>query len=237
MSSQPPSAGRSSRCATSSRAARRPAGSRRRSRSGPGDVRDRVRADRGVVGKAAGRDAEVGARELGEHPAGVGGGAVAVGQRDDARDRLAEVEPRQPLPLGLVEEKAGRRPTDGVDAEVVRAPARGVVGHPVLHDVVRDGAGRGPEVPVDRGLGVRVDVVEQPEALGERVLVGRVGLAEQRQLRVAVAPGFVAHHLVVAAVLLDDVEDVADLRGARGDRAAGRGLLGVDRTQLARGAR
>ena len=75
-------------------------------------------------------------------------------------------------------------------------------------------------MPVDRRLGVRVDVVEQREALRQRVRVGRDVRAEQRQLRVAVAARVVAEHLVVGAVLAHDVEDVLDLAAGPARRSA-----------------
>ena len=125
---------------------------------------------------------------------------------------------------------------DLVGAEVVRATAPRVVLGPVLDHVVGDGAGGRPVVAVDRGLRVRVDVVQQRKARGERVQVRGDFLAEQGQRRVAVAARVVAQHLVVGAVLLDDEEDVLD-RPVGSDRRACRRSLAVDRDDLAVGLR
>ena len=59
-------------------------------------------------------------------------------------------------------------------------------------------------------LGVDVEVVEDAELACERVRIRRDVVAEQAQRRVAVAPPHVAKHLIVGAVLADDVEDVLD---------------------------
>ena len=65
-------------------------------------------------------------------------------------------------------------------------------------------------------------MVEQREALRERVRVRRDVVAEQGQLRVAVAARVVAEDLVVGAVLAHDVEDVLDraVRRAAASRPA-----------------
>ena len=58
-----------------------------------------------------------------------------------------------------------------------------------------------------------IEVVEQHELVDQLVMVGRHLLAEDAQIGVAVAPLHVAEHLVVGAVLLDDVQHVLDRRG------------------------
>src|SRR5947199_93181 len=76
-------------------------------------------------------------------------GAVLVGEDPDGPgDRLAVVEVRDALALGLVEEEAVGRPGDGVDAEVVGPLAPAVVLEPGLVDVVADRARARPEMPV-----------------------------------------------------------------------------------------
>ena len=54
-----------------------------------------------------------------------------------------------------------------------------------------------------------IDIVEEREALDQRMLVGKGG-GENRQRRIAVAPRHVSQHLVVGAVLFDDQKDVLD---------------------------
>ena len=181
----------------------------------------------GIAAARGGGRVQVRVVLLGEDLLELLGAAILVGQLvDDPADGLAVVEVGDALLLGLVEEEALRGPGDRVDPEVVGAPAAAVVGVPVLRHVVRDRGGRGPEVAVDRGLGVRVHVVEQREAPGERVGVRGDPVAEQRELGIAVAARVVAQHLVVGAVLAHDVEDVLDLvarpRAARSGCRAGR---------------
>ena len=64
-------------------------------------------------------------------------------------------------------------------------------------------------------LGVDVEVVERCERRRERVGIRRHIFAEERQRRIAVRLRQVAEHLVVGAVLANDVEDVLDRRRAR----------------------
>ena len=73
-------------------------------------------------------------------------------------------------------------------------------------------------------LGVDVEVVEEDELGGEGVGVRGHLLAEEGQVRVAVALRQVAEHLVVGPVLADDVEDVLDRRGLAGRARDGRAL-------------
>ena len=107
----------------------------------------------------------------------------------------------------------------------VEAAALAVERRPQLLDGVgRVGRGR-VGVAVVADLGVHVEVVEQHELARDRVGVRRHVLAEKRQVRVAVALGHVAEHLVVGAVLADHVEDVLDRRRLA-DAPRDRGALG-----------
>ena len=135
-----------------------------------------------------------------------------------------------------LEDVALRRRAHLVGAEVVGAAPARVVLRPVLHHVVRHRPRGGPVVTVDRGLRVRVDVVEQREPARQRVGVRRDSSAEERQVRVAVPTRIVPKDLIVGADLLDDVEDVLD-RSARTDGCVGRRVLLVDRVDLAIGTR
>ena len=71
---------------------------------------------------------------------------------------------------------------------------------------------RRPGLAVLRDFAAAVEVVEQHELLGERVLVRRDVAAEERQARIAVALLQIAEHLIVGAVLFHDEEDVLDRR-------------------------
>ncbi len=94
----------------------------------------------------------------------------------------------------------------------IDAAALSVVGRPDLFDGVGRVRARREGMAVVADFGVDVEVVEQDELANERVRIGRHVLAEQRQVRIAVALGNVAEHLVVGAILADDVEDVLDGR-------------------------
>src|SRR5262249_5970306 len=117
----------------------------------------------------------------------------------------------------------------GVVAALILTRRRlGVLGVVALHQ---------PVVALRRG---RADVghgVVETELLGQRVLVRRHLRSELRQVRVTVALGHVAVHLVVGAVLLDEQEDVLDRRrvpDARRDRhGLGFAALGLLRVVLA----
>ena len=94
----------------------------------------------------------------------------------------------------------------------VAPAAAAVVGRPDLLDEVGGIRAGRVRVAVVADLGVDVEVVEQHELPRDGVGVRRDLLAEQAQVRVAVAPLEVAEDLVVGAVLADDVEDVLDGR-------------------------
>ena len=140
-----------------------------------------------------------------------------------------------------------RREVAVVVADLVAALAQvepaavAVERRPQLLDGV-GGVRRGREgVAVVADLGVDVEVVEQHELARDRVGVRRDVLAEEREVRVAVALRQVAEHLVVGAVLADHVEDVLDRRrladpardrralGAPGRRVAAPVVVGADR--------
>src|SRR5262249_3742420 len=69
---------------------------------------------------------------------------------------------------------------------------------------------RAPGMTILRNLAVAVEVIEQYELLGDRVVIRRDFAAEENQAGVAVALGDIAENLDVRAILLDDVEDVLD---------------------------
>src|SRR2546421_2780944 len=71
-----------------------------------------------------------------------------------------------------------------------------------------------PIVAVGRDLAVDVKVVEQHKAPGDGVRVRRDGVVEDGEVRVAVSLRQVTQHLVVGAVLPDDVDHMADRRAS-----------------------
>ncbi len=83
-----------------------------------------------------------------------------------------------------------------------------------LREIGRVGRRR-PGLAVLRHFAAAIQVVEQHELLGQRVLVRRDVAAEQRQARIAVALLEIAEHLIVGAVLFHDEQDVLDRRAAR----------------------
>ena len=98
--------------------------------------------------------------------------------------------------------------------------AAGEAGEGALHVIVGHGAVR-PLMAVGAENARAIGVVEQDELTHHLVVVGRDLLAEDAERRVAVALGQIAEHLVVGAVLLDDVDDV--LEDARFADALGHG--------------
>ena len=133
----------------------------------------------------------------------------ALGLVDAREVELPEVAERQSAQQHRVPEEAVGRIGQRIGAEVVAArPAA-----ELLLEVVDDDALHGPLVAVGRHDAVAVVVVEQHEALGQRVLVGRHLAPEDAQARVAVGLREVAEDLVVGAVLLEHVDDVLDRRG------------------------
>ena len=91
-----------------------------------------------------------------------------------------------------------------------------------LREVGRVGRRR-PGLAILRHFAAAVEVVEQDELLGQRVLVRRDVAAEQRQARIAVALLQIAEHLIVGAVLFHDEEHVLDRR-ACADRRRNHGV-------------
>ena len=90
-------------------------------------------------------------------------------------------------------------------------------------------AGRGPVPAGVAALAAVEEGVEIDELAGERVLVGGHGAGEHGQPRIAVADLEIAQHLIVGAVLLDDVDHVADVAARRKAKVAASlaGVLGV----------
>ena len=85
-----------------------------------------------------------------------------------------------------------------------------VADRPALLHKVGGVSAHGPFVPVGADFALDVEVVEQDELAGERVMVGRDVFAEETQLTLAIPLRHVAEHLIVSAVLLDDVDAVFD---------------------------
>ena len=208
------------------------------------DVDARVVRDREVVGRIARVDLADEARDRGRDRA-----ALRLPGRELAVAADAHARARGEVPDVAV---GGGGEVAVVVADLVaafaqvEAAALAVERRPQLLDGVgRVGRGR-VGVAVVAHLGVHVEVVEQHELARDRVGVRRHVLAEERQVRVAVALGHVPEHLVVGAVLADHVEDVLDRRGladaprdrralgAAGRRVAAPVVVGADRRRPAR---
>ena len=95
-----------------------------------------------------------------------------------------------------------------VDAFAVRVGEVPIAGH-----VVGVVGHRRPGMAVARDLPVAVEVVQQHILAGQLVMVGRHLFTKHHQAGVAIPFLDVAKHLVVGAVLLDDVNHVADRAG------------------------
>src|SRR2546427_7830477 len=89
-----------------------------------------------------------------------------------------------------------------------------------------------PFVAVGRNHAVYVEIVEQDPAPRDRMGVGGDGVVENGQARVAVPLGHVAEHLIVGAILPNDVNDVLHLRrtvGRSDRRTDARIRIGAER--------
>src|SRR5213079_2754970 len=151
---------------------------------------------------------------------------------------LAEVHHPQPLAPGRVPQIGAVR-VDQIVA-VLQVPVASVpvdLG-PGLFVIIAGERAVGPLVPVRRDFAVHVKVVEQHPAACDRVGVGRDGIVEDGELRIAVAAARVSQHLIIGAVFANDVDDVAHgrtrRRAVRGDVAQSRVRVGAQRGHLTR---
>src|SRR5688572_29506734 len=67
-----------------------------------------------------------------------------------------------------------------------------------------------PRMTIDRNLRVAIEVIEQHILFGDLVLVRGHLSSKDTQTRVAVPLWQIAEHLIIGAVLLDDIDDVLD---------------------------
>jgi hypothetical protein len=67
-------------------------------------------------------------------------------------------------------------------------------------------------MPQCRLVAGTIVVIEQRKLLGERMMIRRDIAPELHERGIAVALRHIAEHLIVGAVLLEDVEDVLDRR-------------------------
>ena len=130
---------------------------------------------------------------------------------------------------GLVPDVAAGRPGDFVERPLRRIRDAAVAAIAQGPDPLDEIGGISPHRPfmaVGADLALDVKVVQEHELAGQGVVVGRDGLGEQADVRIAVAFFHVAEDLVVGAVFLDDVDDVLDRRRLAdlgGDRVSGGG--------------
>ena len=137
--------------------------------------------------------------------------AVGCGDIRDTREDILVIRHRRVGGLAL-----GQRGQAHVDIpigsfEVVRQSPLRVRGRHRLFGEIGGPSGGRPVPSAAAGLATIVEVVEGDELARETVMVRRQRLGQQRQLRVAVADLEVAKDLVVAAILLDDINDVPDV--------------------------
>ena len=88
----------------------------------------------------------------------------------------------------------------------------GVSGRDCLLAKIGD-VGRGrPDVALGTDFSVGEEAVEQSEARGERMMIGRNGLSEENQRWIAVAFFQVSEHLIIGTILFDDVDHMLKRR-------------------------
>src|ERR1700730_14879645 len=83
---------------------------------------------------------------------------------------------------------------------------------PSLLVVVSRVRGIGPGMVILAHLAITKEVVQQNESLGQRVMVGRDFASENSEPWIAIAARFVAQHLIVGPIFLDDVQHMVDRR-------------------------
>ena len=93
---------------------------------------------------------------------------------------------------------------------IVGAPPVGIGAGDGLLDVIRRVRRGRPVVAVAAHLPVHEEAVEDAEPLGERVRVGCHRAREERERGVTIG-----EHLVIGAILANDVDDVAERRQGR----------------------
>jgi hypothetical protein len=143
--------------------------------------------------------------------------------RDAAAVAHAERLHRQPLlprQLPDVRRRLIRDPAAGDERAVLRVAER----PRALRELGRVRRRR-PGLSVLRDFTAAIEVVEQHELLGERVLVRRHVASEERQAGIAVALLQITEHLIVGPVLFHDEEHVRDRRRLS-DRGGNNGVAG-----------
>ena len=115
-----------------------------------------------------------------------------------------------------------REPTRGIAVvlalEVIVPAPVAVVVRQVLDDVLVGHRARAPGPTVAAGFAGVVEVVEQYEALRQGVLARCNVVAEQHETWIAIALRQVAQHLIVGAILLDDVDHVGNAASSEANR-------------------
>src|SRR5580704_12269239 len=125
----------------------------------------------------------------------------------DAGRVLAVAAICKPLPFAKIPEMATRgNPSVGPSHLAMSA----VGDRPSLLVVIGGVRGVGPGMAILAHLAVTKEVVQQNKSFGQGVVVGRYFTPENSEPRIAVAARFVAQHLIVGPILLDDVENMVD---------------------------
>ena len=71
-------------------------------------------------------------------------------------------------------------------------------------------------MPIGTNIGIDVEVIEEDKVFRQLPVIWRGGLIEESQRRVTVADAEIAQHLVVSAILFDNVDDVLNRRRTTG---------------------
>src|ERR1035441_5386585 len=133
----------------------------------------------------------------------------------DIRNRRKAI--RELLGVLVAVRVLGRKTSCGVAIvlafEIIISATSAVIVRQVLDYIFIGHRLRTPWPTVATGFSGVEEVVEQHEPLRQRMQAGRDSLAKQHQARVAVTLRYIAKHLIVGAVLLDDVDHMRDLAG------------------------
>ena len=173
--------------------------------------------------------------------------AAGIGRLTAVVDELAVAAVADRCFTAAVPEVAAGRTSDRRRAfRRIREPPRRLLGvlaapaidqRPDLFDVIGGVGGHAPFVAVGAYLAVNIEIVQEHELPGQRVVIRGNALGKNAQPRLAVALRNIAENLVVGAVFLDDVDAVFDRarlaklardRIARLRRATGWTAVGVE---------
>ena len=117
---------------------------------------------------------------------------------------------RECVAVGVLGWKSARKVAVVLAFEVVIPAAIAVVIRQVLDHVLVSHGLRAPRPAITAGFARVVEVIQQHEALREGVQVRRDTAAEQYKAGIAIPLWHVAEHLIIGAVLLDNIDHMGD---------------------------